>query len=215
MSFRAPRHASALTRVGMGAAAGLVVGAVAGVFGPWQLAPLMGWDATALTWVGLIWTVIWPMNAEQTAARAGHEDPTRPLADLLLLCAAVASLVAVGFVLVQARHSGGVTELLHVTLAIASIVLSWVLVHTTFTLRYARMYYTGPDGGISFNQTEAPAYADFAYLAFTIGMTFQVSDTKLETQEARSIALQHALVSYLFGTVIVAVTINLIAGLGG
>jgi uncharacterized membrane protein len=214
MSFRAPRHASALTRVGMGAAAGLVVGAVAGVFGPWQLAPLMGWDATALTWVGLIWTVIWPMNAEQTAARAGHEDPTRPLADLLLLCAAVASLVAVGFVLVKARHSGGVTELLQVALAIASIVLSWALVHTTFTLRYARMYYTGPDGGISFNQTEAPAYADFAYLAFTIGMTFQVSDTKLETQEARSIALRHALVSYLFGTVIVAVTINLIAGLG-
>lgn len=214
MSFRAPRRASALTRVGMAAAAGLVVGALAGVFGPWQLAPLIGWDATALTWVGLIWTVIWPMNAEQTAARAGHEDPTRPLADLLLLCAAVASLVAVGFVLVQARHSGGATELLQVVLAIASIVLSWALVHTTFTLRYARMYYTGPDGGISFNQTEAPAYADFAYMAFTIGMTFQVSDTKLETQEARSIALQHALVSYLFGTVIVAVTINLVAGLG-
>jgi uncharacterized membrane protein len=214
MSFRAPRRASALTRVGVAAAAGLVAGALAGVLGPWQLAPLVGWDATALTWVGLIWTVIWPMNAEQTAARAGHEDPTRPLADLLLLFAAVASLVAVGFVLVQARHSGGVTELLQVALAIASIVLSWALVHTTFTLRYARMYYTGPDGGISFNQTEAPAYADFAYLAFTIGMTFQVSDTNLETREARSIALRHALVSYLFGTVIVAVTINLIAGLG-
>lgn len=214
MSFKAPRRSSALTRVGMSAGAGLVAGAVAGVFGPWQLAPLIGWDVMALSWVVMIWSVIWPMNAEQTAARAGHEDPTRPLADVLLIFAAVASLVAVGFVLVRARHTGGLTELLQVALAIASIVLSWALVHTSFTLRYARMYYTGPDGGISFNQTEAPAYADFAYLAFTLGMTFQVSDTKLETQEARRIALRHALVSYLFGTVIVAVTINLIAGLG-
>jgi uncharacterized membrane protein len=214
MFFRAPKRSSALARVALAAATGLVVGSVAGVFGPWQLAPLIGWDATALTWVGLIWSVIWPMNAEQTAARAGHEDPTRPIADILLIFAAVASLVAVGFVLVRARHSGGLTELLQVALAIASIVLSWALVHTTFTLRYARMYYTGPDGGVSFNQTEAPAYSDFAYLAFTIGMTFQVSDTNLESREARSIALRHALLSYMFGTVIVAVTINLIAGLG-
>jgi uncharacterized membrane protein len=214
MFFTAPKRSSALARVALAAATGLVVGSVAGVFAPWQLAPLIGWDVTALTWVGLIWSVIWPMNAEQTAARAGHEDPTRPIADILLIFAAVASLVAVGFVLVRARHSGGLTELLQVALAIASIVLSWALVHTTFTLRYARMYYTGPDGGVSFNQTEAPAYSDFAYLAFTIGMTFQVSDTNLETREARSIALRHALLSYMFGTVIVAVTINLIAGLG-
>ncbi|GAA5182973.1 DUF1345 domain-containing protein [Rugosimonospora acidiphila] len=214
MPFRTPEHHSAVARVGLAAAAGLIGGALAGVFGPGRLAPLIGWDAMALTWVGLIWSVIWPMNAERTAQRAGHEDPTRPIADVLLIFAAVASLVAVGFVLVQARHAKGMAEFLLVVLAIASIVLSWTLVHTTFTLRYARMYYTGPDGGVGFNQTEAPAYSDFAYMAFTIGMTFQVSDTKLETKEARSIALRHAMLSYMFGTVIVAVTINLVAGLG-
>jgi uncharacterized membrane protein len=214
MSRRRPAHASALARIGVAAVIGLVIGVVASLLAPAELAPLIGWDATALSWIGLIWRVIWPMNAEGTAARAGREDTTRPVADVVLILAAVASLVAVGLVLVRARHSSGAPEALLVALAIASVVLSWTMVHTTFTLRYARMYYTGPDGGVNFNQTEAPAYSDFAYMAFTIGMTFQVSDTNLESREARGIALRHALLSYMFGTVIVALTINLVAGLG-
>jgi uncharacterized membrane protein len=214
MPRRTPQHPTALARIGLAAVVGLVVGGGTSVVTPTQLAPLVGWDVTALTWIGLIWRVIWPMDAERTAQRAGQEDTTRPLADVVLILAAVASLAAVGLVLVRARHSGGLTEALQVGLAIASVVLSWTLVHTTFTLRYARMYYTGPDGGVNFNQTEAPAYSDFAYMAFTIGMTFQVSDTNLESKEARSIALRHALLSYMFGTVIVALTINLVAGLG-
>jgi len=76
------------------------------------------------------------------------------------------------------------------------------------------LYYTGPDGGVSFNQSEAPRYADFAYLAFTIGMTFQVSDTDLQTLAIRATVLRHALLSYLFGAVILATTVNLVAGLG-
>jgi uncharacterized membrane protein len=212
---RGQSHGSALIRVGLSGGAGLIAGGIAAVFAPWQLAALIGWDATSLTFIGLIWSVIWPMDAERTAGRAGSEDTTRPVADVILLGAAVASLAAVGFVLIRARHGGGAGEALQVVLAIASVVLSWTMVHTTFTLRYARMYYTGADGGVNFNQTEAPAYSDFAYLAFTIGMTFQVSDTKLETREARSIALRHAMMSYVFGTVIVALTINLVAGIGG
>jgi uncharacterized membrane protein len=211
---RTPEHSSALARIGVAAAVGLVTGGAASVVAPAQLAPLVGWDITALTWIGLIWRLIWPMDAERTAERAGGEDPTRPVADVVLILAAVASLVAVGLVLVGSRHSRGVGEALQVALAIASVVLSWTTVHTTFTLRYARMYYTGPDGGVNFNQTEAPAYSDFAYMAFTIGMTFQVSDTNLESREARGIALRHGLLSYMFGTVIVALTINLVAGLG-
>jgi uncharacterized membrane protein len=88
------------------------------------------------------------------------------------------------------------------------------VVHTIFTLRYARLYYTGRDEGVDFNQDDPPSYADFAYLAFTVGMTFQVSDTQITHHAMRAAILRHALLSYLFGTVIVATTINLVAGLG-
>jgi uncharacterized membrane protein len=92
--------------------------------------------------------------------------------------------------------------------------LAWAAIHTVFTTRYARLYYRGTSGGIDFNEKEAPRYSDFAYLAFTIGMTYQVSDTDLKTKEIRATALRQALLSYLFGVVIIAAMINLIAGLG-
>jgi uncharacterized membrane protein len=87
--------------------------------------------------------------------------------------------------------------------------VSWVAIHTVFTLRYAQLYYSGAPGGIDFNQPEPPAYVDFAYLAFTIGMAFQVSDTGLQTRKIRATVLRQALLSYVFGVVIVAMTINL------
>jgi uncharacterized membrane protein len=96
---------------------------------------------------------------------------------------------------------------------VATVALSWLVVHTTFTLRYAMLYYTGKDGGVEFNQATPPRYSDFAYLAFTIGMTFQVSDTDLRTPTIRATALRHALLAYLFGAVILGTTINLVAGL--
>lgn len=93
------------------------------------------------------------------------------------------------------------------------VVLSWFVVHTLFAARYARIYYTGPDGGVNFNQPEPPRYSDFAYVAFTIGTTFQISDTNLTSNEMRRTVLRHSMVSYLFGAFIIAVTVNLLAGL--
>jgi uncharacterized membrane protein len=80
-------------------------------------------------------------------------------------------------------------------------------------MMYARQYYTDEDGGIDFNSDEPPVWTDFAYVAFTIGMTFQVSDTDLQTPALRRLALRQMLISYLFGAVIIAITINLVAGL--
>ena len=91
--------------------------------------------------------------------------------------------------------------------------LSWIMVHTVFTLRYARSYYSNPRGGIDFNESDLPTYLDFAYLALTIGMTFQVSDTNLTSKSIRRIALAHAALSYLFGAVMVALVINVVASL--
>jgi uncharacterized membrane protein len=96
---------------------------------------------------------------------------------------------------------------------VASVALSWTVVQTLFTLHYARLYYTHPAGGIDFNQEAPPRYADFAYLAFTVGMTFQVSDTALGSSALRAATLRQALLSYLLGAVILATTINLVAGL--
>ena len=93
-----------------------------------------------------------------------------------------------------------------------TVILSWATVHTVFTLRYARLYYA-LGGGIDFHEERAPAYGDFAYLAFTIGMTYQVSDTTIASRTIRRTALHHAYMSYLFGTVVVAMTINVIASL--
>jgi uncharacterized membrane protein len=130
--------------------------------------------------------------------------------DVLVVLAAVASLGAVALLLSSGSSSG---KDLQALLSVGSVALAWASVYTMYTTRYARLYYTGEDGGIDFNEDEPPTYVDFAYLAFTIGMTFQVSDTDLKTQAIRATALRHALLSYLFGAIIVATTINLVAGL--
>ncbi len=93
------------------------------------------------------------------------------------------------------------------------MVLSWAVVHTVFTLRYAHEYYAAPSGGIDFKNDAPPDYQDFAYVAFTVGMTFQVSDTDVQKRVIRRTILRHALLSYLFGAVILAVTINVVANL--
>ena len=88
-----------------------------------------------------------------------------------------------------------------------------MLVHTVYTLKYARLFYQGTPGGIAFNEPEPPQYTDFAYLAFTIGMTFQVSDTDLQDKDVRRTVLHHAWISFPLGAVIIAASINLVAGL--
>jgi uncharacterized membrane protein len=205
--------ASAKSRVLVVAAVGAGVAGLAGAFGPWALAPLLGWDAAALTYVAWMLATVWHMDAERTARQAVAEDPGRAATDVLLLTSSVASLLAVGMVIVRSGNSSGAAESLQAGLSLVGVVLSWSVVHTVFMLRYASLYYGGPDGGVDFNQDDPPRYTDFAYLAFTIGMTFQVSDTELTTTGLRATALRHALLSYLFGAVILAATINLIAGL--
>jgi uncharacterized membrane protein len=174
---------------------------------------LAGWDVATIAYMLFVWSVVWPLDARETARAAEHEDPTRTAADLLQLSAAVTSLVAVGFEIAAAADTDGVTRVVHLLLGLGSVAVSWALVHTIFTLRYARLYFEDEDGGIDFPQNEPPTYADFAYVAFTIGMTFQVSDTTLQSRAMRVAALRHALLSFLFVTGILAATVNLVAGL--
>jgi uncharacterized membrane protein len=207
------RDAPAAIRVTVAGSLGVVVGAAMSFVTIWQAAILIGWDAAAASLIFWIWRAVARMGAAQTKAHAGREDPSIRMSELIVLSSGVALLAAVGFVLIQAGHSAGGTKAYLIALGVLSVALSWSLVHTLFTLRYGRAYYSAPEGGIDFNEDDPPTYLDFLYLALTIGMTFQVSDTNLTTKRVRRIALAHALLSYLFGAVIVALVINVVATL--
>ena len=174
----------------------------------------IGWDAVALTLILRVWLRIARFTPQQTKELATCEDNSRIWADLLLISSSVASLAGAGAALLEANHSRPTLKLLLTVAGVLTVALSWGLVHTVFTLRYAHEYYTPPAGGIDFKMDQyEPDYGDFAYVAFTIGMTFQVSDTDIASREIRRTVLRHALLAYLFGAVILALVVNVVATL--
>lgn len=208
-----PRVHRSGTRFVLMLVAGVLVAVITGLLGRWDFALITGWAAASITYVIWVWAMIGHMDAATTSSHATREDPARPMADLLIVLASIASLGAIVFLLIGTSGASDTVQVVVAAFAVFGVALSWFLIHTLFTLRYASLYYQGVDGGVDFNQKEPPSYGDFAYLAFTLGMTFQVSDTNLTTREVRMTALRHGLLSYLFGSVILASLINLIAGL--
>jgi uncharacterized membrane protein len=207
------RHATARAKFGAALAAGIVTTVVAALLGVGRSAPLLGWDVMGLVFCVWTWAGLWSMDATSTSVHAQHEEPGRDVFRLILVTAAVASLVAVGVVLFGASSEDGSGRYVHAALALVSVFLSWTLIHTLYTLKYATLYYDGEPGGVDFHDADAPDYRDFAYLAFTLGMTFQVSDTDLQTKAIRRTALKHAWLSFPLGAVIIAASINLVSGL--
>jgi uncharacterized membrane protein len=202
-------------RVIVGSAGGLVAAAIALAAGAsWSVAVLCASDVASLVFVVWVWITVAGADSEATARIARAEDASRTAAEAVLLGAGAASLVAVIFTMGQAGDAHAPQRGLLTALALGSIALAWTSVHTVFVLRYARLYFNPPEGGIDFHG-ETPSYLDFAYLALTIGMTFQVSDTDLSGKRIRRVALHHALLSYVFGTGIVAITVSSVAGLLG
>lgn len=195
--------------------AGVVAAGIALSYGAsWSVAALAAADVASLVFVSWVWVTVAGADTGETARHARAEDASRTAAEAVLLAAVVASLIAVAFALAQASHAHAPARGLLTGLALTSVALAWSSVHTVYALRYARLYYTPPDGGVDF-QGERPDYLDFAYLALTVGMTFQVSDTDLTGKRVRRTALRHALTSYVFGTVIVAITVSSVAALLG
>jgi uncharacterized membrane protein len=218
------RSTPASTRLAVGAAVGVAVAVVTGVMLDWGYAATLGYDVGALLFVGSTWAAVGRMDAVSTAAHATREDPGARQTRVLVLAASVASLGAVGVLLVRAGSDQGAGRAAVAALGVASVAVSWVVVHTLFTLHYARLYYgpgggdprgpgSGPAGGIDFGLPEAPRYPDFGYLAFTVGMTYQLSDTPLTSRALRSSVLRHALLSYLFGSLILGASVNLVVSL--
>lgn len=199
-------------RIAVAAVLGVAVALGVGNTVGWRFA-LAGWIVTAGVYV--VWTrlILGGMDADQTREYATREDPTRWASDAVIVSASVASLGGVGYVVAAASRSGpGAVEA--AVVGILTVAASWFAVHTLFTVHYARLYYSDEPGGINFHDPEPPRFRDFAYVAFTVGMTYQVSDTEIGLTSVRATVLRQALLSYLLGAVVLAVTINLIAGLG-
>lgn len=200
-------------RLVVAAAVGLLAATTAGVTIGWPYAPAVGWIVAATLYLAWTWLLVGRMDAaatEEHATRHGDDDSTPRMAELVVVLASLASLAGVGYLLIAESTHG--RDVAAAVVGILSVVAAWVTVHTAFMLRYARLYY--PEKAIDFHQPDIePTYSDFAYLAFTVGMTYQVSDTDLVTQQMRRTVLAQALVSFLLGAIILAMTINLVAGL--
>jgi uncharacterized membrane protein len=193
-------------------AGGVAAAMVVVVAGAPELSVLVGWTVAATVALAWVWRAVWPLDHRGTKRVAEEEGRTR-VTDTVVLVAAVASLAAVVVALVRSGSRDAVGTAA-VVLGVVVVMLSWGLANTVFALKYARLYYSGGDGGIDFHQADPPAYSDFAYLAFTVGMSFAVPEAEPACTAARKVVLGHALLSYLFGTVVIAVAINLVTGLG-
>jgi uncharacterized membrane protein len=206
-------HLSQSKRLMIGAVLGTCVGTATAFATPWQAALLSGWDAAALVIVLSLWVVLPALDGAMTEATASREDMSRANGDLIVLAASVVSLVGVILTLIAVKHTAGALKAIMTSIAVLTVLLSWLTVHTIFTLRYAHLYYTEPNGGVDFPDEDHPDYLDFAYLSFTVGMTFQVSDTDISSRAIRRTITRHALLGYVFGTIIIGVMINIVAGL--
>ncbi len=181
---------------------------------------MIGWDTFSLCMIVMSWVTFFITSSEQIREQARVQDQGASIIFILVLISTIASFLAVLLLLVVKR-SGHETHSWRLPIAIAGMIFSWFLIHTIFTLRYAHIYYgdhpTTPDkylGGLSFPDDATPEYIDFAYFSFVLGMTFQVSDVDITSKRFRKIALWHSLLSFGFNTIMIALTINVIAGYG-
>lgn len=181
---------------------------------PWWVRASLGWDIAALALVTLAWVTILSSDSAETRRRAGQDDPGRRVVFIVALVSSIFSLFCGTVVVRHVKMFTGTAQIAWTVIALAAVALSWLVTHTVYTLRYAHLYYrSGGVHGLQFPGTEPPADIDFAYFAFTIGMTFQVSDVAVCSSKCRRAVLLHGLISFVFNTTIIALALNLIYGL--
>ncbi len=209
-------------RVGAASVAGLGMALLTAVRGPGEYAPAAGWIAGAVVYLAWTWATTARMDAAQTREHAlFHErDGTRHVSHVVIMAAGLTSLAGVGFLL--HATSGDEPDLAAAVVGVLSVMASWFTIHTVYTLRYARLYYNAPnpdDPGMRFDGPPPTyldfAYLDFAYVAFTIGMCYGVSDNNLNQRTLRKSVLSQGLISYGFGAIVIAITLNLVSELTG
>jgi uncharacterized membrane protein len=175
------------------------------------------WDVFALSYIATAWLVFVRRKVAEIREWARVDDGSRTFVTIFLLVSSFASMVIVALVMVSDEPAA---TAIYLPVAIVGILSSWALVHTTYSFHYAHLFYDDDEkdasrhaGGLDFPQEKYPDYLDFAYFSFVIGMTFQVSDVEISNRIIRRTVLVHGLISYLLNTFVMALTINLIAGL--
>jgi uncharacterized membrane protein len=177
---------------------------------------MFGWDIFCLILITLHWYMFFHTSVAETHLKAKMQDETRGEIFAIVLVSTFAGLLAVILLLINKD-----IEPLDLVVAIMGMFLSWFLVHTTFSMRYAHLYYGDnkkgfsdkKGAGLEFPGNDEPDFIDFAYFSFVLGMTFQVSDVEISDRKIRRLSLLHSLIAFVFNTVIVALTINALAGL--
>ena len=182
---------------------------------PWTARLLAGWNLSVMLFVA--WVFVWMkgLSAKQICAQYIEEDETAGIILVAVICAALLSLVAIVLLLATLKQFTGAQRAAHVTLAALTIVTSWMLVPTMFTLHYADAFYSEPDHGrpLNFPQTRLPVFWDFAYFSFTIAAACQTADVSTTGTLIRRTVLMHTLISFLFNAAILGFAINITAGL--
>ncbi len=182
---------------------------------PWELRALIGWMVLAASYLFSAWRLIHSVDGDWIRSLARQEDNGKRASGIIAMFASGISLAGVMFALSRASSlkQQPLLEALLIVAALGSVALSWLLIQTVYIFRYAHLYYETPEGGVQFEGSEEPDYHDFAYLAFTLGMTYQVSDTNLDQRPMRRLVTSHALISYIYGVVIVALAISVVSSL--
>jgi uncharacterized membrane protein len=201
---------TASSRVLAAVVVGCVVGALSGLFGNVALGVVAGLGAGAAAFVFTGVLVLWPMTSDATQHYARREDFRPVIEELMVLVATLGSLTCIVILLALGNSRSQNSA---AAVGLAGVFMNWGVLHLMYAARYAHLYYTDPVGGIDFNNQESPAYRDFFYFSYNLGMTYQVSDTSVSSSAIRSVVLRHCIFSYVFGTVILAATINLVAGI--
>ena len=175
---------------------------------------LVGFIAAGLSFAVPLLLHVLGHDAPATRRRVAGRDGDRAWYDVVIIVVGLASLCGVGVLLLGGRATR-TEQVLDALIGLGAVAVGWLCVHTVYLLRYARIYYASDAPPIDFNQQEDPAFSDFAYFSFGLGMAYQVSDTDLRSSEVRRVVLGHTMLAYLYGTVVIAAAINLVAGLRG
>jgi uncharacterized membrane protein len=201
---------TAVLRLAGAAVLGALIGLVVGVLTDALLGVLAAIAAAATIFVVAGWVVLWPMDATATRRTVSRED-FRPVAqEIIVVATALGGLVGIVMLLLLSGSGSGLAA---AAIAPVGVFMVWAELHLMYATRYAHLYYGQAAGGIDFNSEDPPTYRDFLYFSYNLGMTYQVSDTSVSNATIRAVALRHCLLSYVFGTVILATTINLVTGI--
>lgn len=179
---------------------------------------MIGWVTFSVCLIVMSWITFFITDSKQIREQSKVQDSSRSIIFIIVLVSTLASILAV-ILLIVTKKGGDNGASWRLPIAIAGMLFSWFLIHTIFTLRYAHIYYgdhkSKPNahaGGLEFPGNAKPEYFDFAYFSFVLGMTFQVSDVQITSKRLRKLAMFHGLLSFGFNTIMIALTINLIAG---